>query len=145
MLAAFLGFYAGSGGVDGDGGIPDLDLLAGIDAHRSILTHSILAGVVAEGLLRLHTELADWRAPHSQSHLFLKIRSISESHTTEGVFDEEGDHVLLGEQLRHRRQFVGADLGPGLLHLPLHFFLLRRLPELVAPAQAVVGLEDGGR
>jgi hypothetical protein len=62
----------------------------------------------------------------------------------EGVFEEEGDHVLLGEKLRHRRQFVGAHLGAGLLHLPLHFFLLRRLPELVAPAQAVVGLEDGG-
>ncbi|MBM4200987.1 MAG: hypothetical protein FJ189_06850 [Gammaproteobacteria bacterium] len=58
VLAAFLGFYAGSGGVDGDGGIPDLDLLAGIDAHRSILTHSILAGVVAEGLLLAMVDLA---------------------------------------------------------------------------------------
>jgi hypothetical protein len=58
VLAAFLGFYAGSGGVDGDGGIPDLDLLAGIDAHRSILTHSILAGGIAEGLLLSITDLA---------------------------------------------------------------------------------------
>ena len=58
VLAAFLGFYAGSGGVDGDGGIPDLDLLAGIDAHRSLLTHSILAGVVAEGLLLAIADLA---------------------------------------------------------------------------------------
>jgi len=58
VLAAFLGFYAGSGGVDGDGGIPDLDLLAGIDAHRSLLTHSILAGVLAEGLLLAITDLA---------------------------------------------------------------------------------------
>jgi hypothetical protein len=39
-----------SGGVDGDGGIPDLDLqLGGIGAHRSILTHSIIAGTVCEG------------------------------------------------------------------------------------------------
>lgn len=58
VLAAFLGFYAGSGGVDGDGGIPDLDLLAGIDAHRSLLTHSILAGVLAEGLLLAMVDLA---------------------------------------------------------------------------------------
>jgi hypothetical protein len=58
VLAAFLGFYAGSGGVDGDGGIPDLDLLAGIDAHRSLLTHSILAGVAAEGLLLAIADLA---------------------------------------------------------------------------------------
>ena len=58
VLAAFLGFYAGSGGVDGDGGIPDLDLLAGIDAHRSLLTHSILAGVAAEGVLLAIADLA---------------------------------------------------------------------------------------
>jgi hypothetical protein len=58
VLSGFLGFYAGSGGIDGDGGIPDLDLLAGIDAHRSILTHSILAGVVAEGLLLAIVDLA---------------------------------------------------------------------------------------
>lgn len=58
VLGAFLGFYAGSGGLDGDGGIADLDLLAGIGAHRSILTHSILAGVVAEGLLLAVVDLA---------------------------------------------------------------------------------------
>jgi hypothetical protein len=58
VLGAFLGFYAGSGGVDGNGGIPDLDLLAGIDAHRSILTHSILAGIVAEGALLAIADLA---------------------------------------------------------------------------------------
>lgn len=58
VLGAFLGFYAGSGGVDGNGGIPDLDLLAGIDAHRSILTHSILAGILAEGVLLGIADLA---------------------------------------------------------------------------------------
>jgi hypothetical protein len=58
VLGAFLGFYAGSGGVDGNGGIPDLDLLAGIDAHRSILTHSILAGIIAEGALLAIADLA---------------------------------------------------------------------------------------
>lgn len=58
VLGSFLGFYAGSGGIDGNGGIPDLDLLAGIDAHRSILTHSILAGIVAEGALLAIVDLA---------------------------------------------------------------------------------------
>ena len=58
VLAGFLGFYAGSGGVDGDGGIPDLDLLAGIDAHRALLTHSILAGILAEGMLLAAVDLA---------------------------------------------------------------------------------------
>lgn len=58
VLAAALGFYAGSGGIDGNGGIPDLDLLAGIDAHRALLTHSILAGIIAEGLLLSIADLA---------------------------------------------------------------------------------------
>ena len=47
VLSLVVGFYCGSGG-NGDGGIPDLDLLAGIGAHRSILTHSIVAGVFVE-------------------------------------------------------------------------------------------------
>lgn len=37
-----------SGGVDGDGGAPDLDLMFGIDAHRSVLSHSILMGAALE-------------------------------------------------------------------------------------------------
>lgn len=40
-----------SGGVDANGGIPDLDLQFGIGAHRSIFTHSIIAGSVVEGSL----------------------------------------------------------------------------------------------
>lgn len=47
LLGAVIGFYCGSGG-DGDGGIPDLDLLGGIGAHRSIFTHSIIAGAFVE-------------------------------------------------------------------------------------------------
>jgi len=51
LAAGVLGFYLGSGGPDGDGGVPDLDLLGGIGAHRSILTHSILSGIVVESLV----------------------------------------------------------------------------------------------
>lgn len=47
LFASVVGFYAGSGG-DGDGGIPDLDLLAGVGAHRSVFTHSIIAGAFVE-------------------------------------------------------------------------------------------------
>lgn len=48
LLGVGLGFLAGSGGPDGDGGVPDLDLLAGIGAHRSIFTHSIIGGAMVE-------------------------------------------------------------------------------------------------
>ncbi|MEQ1668044.1 MAG: hypothetical protein ABL868_06270, partial [Sulfuriferula sp.] len=47
LFSTVVGFYAGSGG-NGDGGIPDLDLMAGIGAHRSIFTHSIFAGAFIE-------------------------------------------------------------------------------------------------
>lgn len=51
LLCAGLGFYAGSGGLDGNGGIPDLDIsLLGIGAHRSLFTHSIIAGIGLETL-----------------------------------------------------------------------------------------------
>ncbi|KQP21391.1 hypothetical protein ASF45_04245 [Pseudorhodoferax sp. Leaf265] len=46
-----------SGGPDGDGGAPDLDLMVGIGAHRSWLSHSILAGAALEGMLRAMLEL----------------------------------------------------------------------------------------
>ena len=51
LAAGIIGFFAASGGVDGDGGVPDLDFLGGIGAHRSIFTHSVIAGIVIETLL----------------------------------------------------------------------------------------------
>ncbi|PIP00689.1 hypothetical protein CJ014_00870 [Pleomorphomonas carboxyditropha] len=49
MMLTF-GFLTGSGGLDGNGGIPDLDFQLGIGHHRSLLTHSILSGLVVETL-----------------------------------------------------------------------------------------------
>lgn len=46
IMAIALGFFAGSGGLDADGGIPDSDWA--FDTHRSFLTHSIIAGSVIE-------------------------------------------------------------------------------------------------
>lgn len=51
VLALALGFLVGSGGVDGNGGLPDSDLLLGIEWHRSPFTHSIIMGVVVEGAI----------------------------------------------------------------------------------------------
>src|SRR5690606_6428095 len=58
VLALALGFVAGSGGTDGNGGVPDSDLLMGIGAHRSILTHSIVAGIAVEGAILAVADLA---------------------------------------------------------------------------------------
>jgi hypothetical protein len=73
VLGGLLGFSAGSGGLDGNGGIPDLDLLVGIGAHRSPLTHTIIAGIVAEGLLLALADLAaevHGKLPHGHDPLW---------------------------------------------------------------------------
>ena len=57
IVGATLGFMVGSGGFDANGGLPDLDLLAGIGHHRSVLTHSILMGAAAEAVLIALDEL----------------------------------------------------------------------------------------
>ncbi len=46
-------------------------------------------------------------------------------------------HVILGEQLGDRRQFIGADLPAGSVDL----LLPSGLPELIGPAQRIVGPE----
>lgn len=58
LIGALVGFGAGSGGLDGNGGIPDLDLVAGVGAHRSPITHTVIVGIVAEGLLLALADLA---------------------------------------------------------------------------------------
>ena len=49
LFLGFVGFLCGSGGVDGNGGIPDLDIaVGGIGNHRSIFFHSIISAAVLE-------------------------------------------------------------------------------------------------
>ena len=73
LLGGLIGVGAGSGGVDGNGGVPDLDLLAGIGYHRSPLTHTIIAGIVLEGLLLALVDLSaevHRRLPHDHDPLW---------------------------------------------------------------------------
>lgn len=57
LLTALVTSLLVSGGPDADGGAPDIDLVFGIGAHRSIFSHSILMGSALEtaflSLLRL--------------------------------------------------------------------------------------------
>jgi hypothetical protein len=58
LLVLVLTSVAASGGVDGNGGIPDLDIpLMGIGEHRSPFTHSILIGSLLETALLLLTRV----------------------------------------------------------------------------------------
>jgi hypothetical protein len=79
VLGGLLGFSAGSGGLDGNGGIPDLDLLVEIGAHRSPLTHTIIAGIVADGLLLALADLVaevHGKLPHGHDPLWDSLARI---------------------------------------------------------------------
>lgn len=60
VLGATIGFLTGSGGLDANGGVlsPDVDLLFGIGAHRSVLTHSLILGAAAEATILSAAELS---------------------------------------------------------------------------------------
>lgn len=52
LFLGFVGFMCGSGGVDGNGGIPDLDIaVGGIGNHRSIFFHSVISAAVLETIV----------------------------------------------------------------------------------------------
>jgi hypothetical protein len=61
MLGATIGFLTGSGGLDANGGVlsPDVDLLFGIGAHRSVFTHSFVLGAAAEATILSVAELSE--------------------------------------------------------------------------------------
>lgn len=71
IFGAVGGFLLGSGGLDGDGGIPDLDWDIPFLDHRSVLTHSIISGVAVEVVILscldlvivLHSHLPPKRDP----------------------------------------------------------------------------------
>jgi hypothetical protein len=116
VLGGLLGFSAGAGGLDGNGGIPDLDLLAGIGAHRSPLTHTIVAGIIAEGLLLALADLAaevHGKLPHDHDSLWDELARIGRPLTESLAI---GTSAGLAYHL-----LVDALIQPAALHgLPVH-------------------------
>lgn len=100
-----------SGGPDGNGGAPDLDLVWGIDAHRSVFTHSILMGSAIEAailsvlhLVRLiHHKLPAKHDPWWDSAMRLSTRV--------------GDATVLGSNIGMAYHlFVDGLVQPGAYH-----------------------------
>lgn len=94
LASMLFGFTLGSGGIDGDGGVPDLDFLGGIGAHRSIFTHSIFAGVVIETLILAFFDLVKvvhTNLPEEHDELWEEILNRGED-----IFSSLANGVSLG-------------------------------------------------
>ena len=86
FIIGVLGFLVGGGGIDGEGGIPDMDIaFGGIGAHRSIFTHSIIAGSIIEtislGTITL-TKMVHKNLPEQHDPLWDQIVSKNEEYFT---------------------------------------------------------------
>lgn len=116
LIGTVLGLGTGSGGLDGNGGVPDLDLLAGIGYHRSPLTHTIIAAIVLEGLLLALIDLATevhQRLPHDHDPLWDDLARIGRP------FAESASIGLSAGIAYHL--LVDAFVQPGTYHgMPFH-------------------------
>lgn len=139
LLAACLGFGAGSGGLDGNGGVPDLDLLFGIGHHRSPLTHTIIAGIVLEGLilalLDFSAELFD-RLPHDHDPLWDQLAKV-------GRPVSESLSVGLSAGLAYHL-FVDAFIQPAAYH-DLPFSMSKEAHQATFAANAAAEATDAAR
>lgn len=87
ILWGIIIFYAVSGGLDLEGGVPDLDIkLGGIGLHRSIWFHSIIAGFTLEFIMRLAFKT-----------LLIVIENLPENHLA--VWDKINDFIQKNQNL----------------------------------------------
>lgn len=140
LVGAVLGFAAGSGGLDADGGIPDLDLLGGIGAHRSLLTHTMIIGVGAEcvalSLSRL-INLVHAKLPHSHDPIWDELHAAAQQGVAgarAGTALGVGVHLLADGTLH-----VGALHGLG---VPLPMEAHQAIIGFSGAAEAGVGVEQ---
>lgn len=121
-----------AGGVDGDGGAPDLDLMFGIGAHRSILSHSVLMGAALEtgvlSLVRL-VQLVHERLPADRDPLWDEVLRHA---GPLGLAANQGASIGMAYHL-----FVDGLLQPGAYHdLPVHLPMEGHQAVLTANAAA---------
>lgn len=135
LMAVALVALVSSGGLDGNGGLPDLDIpLMGIGAHRSPVTHSILIGAGAETLIALLIRLT--LAIHSKlPPRHDPVWDEFHSHSTE-LLDAVSRGISLGVAYHF---LVDGLLQPGTYHdLPFHAPL-----EVQQAIQVANGLAEG--
>ncbi|HMM38075.1 MAG TPA: hypothetical protein PKB11_04895 [Desulfovibrio sp.] len=140
QLATFaLGFQAGSGGLDGDGGIPDLDLVIGdIGDHRSIVTHSVAIGILIDTVILSLIELIEMAYVHlPEKHSLIWDKSaLQAGHVLAGF--SAGTSLGLAYHF-----FVDSMIDTGKAYADLPFSMPMEAHQLVQFANASIELADG--
>jgi hypothetical protein len=121
LILTWVVFYASAGGADLEGGLPDLDIaLAGMGAHRTIFTHSILLGLGVETGLRFALAMIDAlvdRMPATRHPVWSQIAGASRRLTDRSataVWAGIGLHLIKDAGL-----LTFAATKP-VVHLPVH-------------------------
>lgn len=124
-----------SGGPDGNGGAPDLDLMVGIDAHRSVFSHSILMGASIEtgllALLRL-TRLVHAKLPATRDPLWDTM-----ARQSDGILNAASMGASMGMAYH---LFVDGLIQPGAYHgipIPMPMEAHQAIFEANAAAEAL--------
>lgn len=106
LILGFTIFSLAAGGIDADGGIPDLDLaIWGIGGHRSFFTHSIIAGLSIEFVGRFLLEIVKLirdRLPENHHPAWVKIFSVIDSYSEtaiSAVWLGIGTHLIVDSSL----------------------------------------------
>ncbi|MBI4835607.1 MAG: hypothetical protein HY811_12410 [Planctomycetes bacterium] len=101
VVLTLLVFFASAGGLDLEGGMPDLDItFLGIGGHRNIFFHSIIIGLGFEFLLRFVTHLINAcykHLPESHNKTWDVINNIitkSEKYSVMALWVGVGAHLL---------------------------------------------------
>lgn len=137
--ALALGFLAGSGGFDGDGGIPDLDLaVGGIGYHRSFLTHSITIGILLDTIILSFIELIEIAYVHlPKKHSLIWDKSaLQAGHVLAGF--SAGTSLGLAYHF-----FVDSVIDTGKAYVNLPFAMPMEAHQLVQFANASIEFADG--
>ncbi len=107
MLLTWLVFSAAAGGADLEGGLPDMDLMAGIGNHRSVFTHSVLLGIETEVAMRFGLHALDdliQRMPADRHPVWDRVHTAMSRYSERaitGVWLGIGAHLIKDAGLLH--------------------------------------------
>jgi hypothetical protein len=121
LVLTWFAFFASGGGFDLEGGLPDLDMaVAGMGAHRTVFTHSILLGLEVESSLWFGLAVMDalvGRMPESRHPVWARIAGASRRYTDRSV---TGIWAGIGAHLMRDAGLLSIGATKPVVGLPVH-------------------------